>query len=174
MYKESPIYINTLNWNVLFKDWYDGRQFENVRKFFKRPTLKFIYKYRERMYCHIPPIFRFQIDGLMWKTKYGEYRHEEDPTIILTILGWTFVWRMSPKDNTGEDISTPYYETVLWFNDYYKKYHNIGEVLYRVIRGNTWSRGVHDNTEINCVDMLTPLGKQIYTSYKAHLDNSKS
>lgn len=168
---KSPIYINTLNYKLLFEDWwYD----DILKKYFKRPKLKFVYKYRDYTCCLIPPIFRLQINCLGWKTKYGDYRHESNPSITLSMLGYTFVFEMKPETNDGEDISTQYYETVLLFHDYIKKYDNHAEAIYMSIFNNTWLCGIDDPSEINCVDMLTSYGRCMYGSYKAHLTNNRN
>lgn len=152
MWHNSPIYINSLNFNKLFDEWRD------VKTYLRKPS----YKYWGHWYTKWTTIFRLEINELQWKTKYGEYRHEEDPEVELTIFGHCFRWTVSPEKNNNEDISLQYYETILLLQDYLKKY-NRAEAVYKAIRENTWGEcDDKDSQEINCINMLTEYGKHLY------------
>ena len=158
MWHKSPIYINSLNFNKLFDEW------RPVKAYLRKP----LYVYWGHWYTKWTTIFRLEVNELQWKTKYGEYRHEEDPSVTLTIFGHSFRWSVSPDKNDGEDISLQYYETILWLQDYLKKYDNLAEAVYRAIRDNTWgTHGREQNKEINCVNMLTERGRQLYDTYRS-------
>ena len=165
MWRHSPIYINSLNFNKLFDEW------RPVKKYFCKPSIKYLGDW----YTDWRTIFRFEINKLQWKTKYGEYRHEEDPNIMLTVFGHVIKWTVSPvKDNNGEDISLQYYETILLLQDYLKKYDNKSEAVYKAVRDNTWKKSCDDNApDINCYHMLTKYGKYLYDIYSSSKSANK-
>lgn len=164
LYYDSPIYINTLDYRKLFREW------EPVKKYFMRPSLR----YAGHWYENWKRIFRFEIRPLMWKTKYREYRHEEDPEIRITIFGHVFRWKVSPEKNNGDDISLQYYETILLLNDYLKKYPR-AKAVYKAISDNTWDSGFDENRhKIDCSNMLTFFGRYLYDTYKDSSLNVKS
>ena len=160
-YWDSPIYVS-LNFNILFSEW------KKVRKYFRQPHIKYYTRWRTDW----KKIFRLELHELSWKTKYGMYRHEEDPFIALTLFGYTWVWKVSPDMNGKHDVSLQYYETILWLQDYLKKYDNPAQALYKAVKENTWSDT--DNKPVDCTNMLTRYGKQLYITYSSSVASQQS
>ena len=151
MYHRSPLYIN-LN---IFKCYDEWRPW---KKYFKKPSW--------RRWGHWKTgfnILRIECEDLWWKLKYGEPRHEEDPTLTISFLWWTWRWTLGCPDGIDSMI---YWETVLWMNILDKKYENKAEVVYQAIRENTWSS--RDKKE-TAYDMLTPSAQHLYNTWSHHI-----
>ena len=151
-WNKSWIYINTLNVSKCYREWIE------VKKYFTRPHWAHPLKYDWR-WC----IFRLEIRPLGWKTKWGEYRHEENPKIMLCVFGKMFEWQLCPgKDEHGENIDLQYWETVLLLPDLLKK-HTQSKAVWEAIENNTWSKSVVNmNVPINAYSQLTIFGKHMY------------
>ena len=150
---KSWIYINTLTTRKCYREW------REVKKFIKKPHWHLCSKkpWRGRF-----TILRLEVYPLEWKTKYGEYRWEDNPSISLSLFGRNWRWSLIPnKDENGEDIELQYWETIMWLDDYLGKYDE-GKAVKKAIKNNTWSRSCNDNTPINAVCMLTDYGKDLY------------
>lgn len=155
MWAKSPIYVNTLNFGVLYETW------RPWKKYFRKPTIK----YWGHWYTNWTTLFRLELRELQWKSKYGSNRHEEDPVVLLTLFGHNFRWTASAhKTADGDDITMQYYETLMWMRDNAAGCNSPAEALYKAIENNTWDGYKGNSTyRINCINMLTPLGDHLYT-----------
>lgn len=122
-----------------------------VRKIFKRPKCHFIYGkdiWFFGMYIckeYYNPIIHIKFQGLGWKTKYGEYRHEWDPYIQICFfrkwhLIWLFNWvTKEDRDSSVRSIAT--WEAIL---DYL--YNN--KTIEECISNHTWESDINDNSHM--------------------------
>ena len=159
---KSPIYINSLDIRKCYKEW------RECSKFFIRPHWRYVYRFKGAF-----NIFRLEINPLEWKSKYGEPRHEEDPEIKLSLLWWTWVWRLGQSEGKNID-SMIFWEAVLWVQEYEWRYKhkniplNYAKIIYNTIKVNTWSNqnGVKDTP----MPFLTEYAKHLYDTWSHHLD----
>ena len=153
MRNRSPLYINAVSLRRCYDEW------RPWSKFFKKPQWKYWGHWRSNF-----NIFRLQVEELWGKSKYGEPRHEEDPSVTLSFLWWSWKWYLGVKNGIESMI---YWETVLWMYDLRKKYDNDSELVWNAINENTWSD--RKNGEMTAVDMLTGYGKHLYDTWSHHL-----
>lgn len=105
MRKHSPIYIGSLNFMKMFKEY------RKVSSLFIEPSVR-IYKYhtfknwKRMLYIDICP--------LIYKYKYDEPRHEFNPTMIVVLLGF-FRWEITFGAFDGDDYL--YWESIIWMID---------------------------------------------------------
>lgn len=128
----SPIYIMSLNFKKLWKEW------KNVSDIFLKPSVEFDYvfntHYYRSLYNNTPwKILYLCVFPLGWKTKYDDVAFEHNPGIILSLffglieLTWTL--RAPGTDTLNEHI---YWESILGYQYAYNK------DLYKTYTNNTW------------------------------------
>lgn len=128
-----------------------------VRKIFKRPKCHFIYgkniwffgMYIRKEYYN--PIIHIKFQGLGWKWKYDQVRHEWDPYIQICFfrkwhLIWIFNW-VDPKDKNSSIRSLATWEAIL---DYL--YNN--KSLKYCIDNHVWGRDESITIDCNIKDNL--------------------
>ena len=147
-----------------------------VRKLFKRLKCHFMYG-KDIWFFGLPirkeyynPIISIRTEGLGWKTKYGEFRHEWDPYIQICFfrkwhLIWIFNWvTKDDKDSSIRNMAT--WEAILEY--LYNK-----ESLKECIDSNQWGPHIGDENGsiITPYDNLTDYGKAIYDKKQIKLKN---
>lgn len=110
-----------------------------IRQIFILPHIKF--KVHSVMYEHTfaNDIFGFYTVALSWKTKYSEYRYEDDPFIQINLFGICFKVQFISPTNDGTLTCMPdeaYWESILEY--YGKLYEHKIPNLYKIIQENTW------------------------------------
>lgn len=123
-------------------------------KYFKKPT----WIYRGRRKEHMTKFFSIDIETLWWKSKFGEPRHEKDPSIYITFLWWRWEWELGCKDCFESMV---YWESVLWLYKLCEKYTDDADIMLRDIDANTWTKSKSDDIE-NAVGQLTEYGREMY------------
>ena len=129
-------------------------EWEPWAKYFKKP----IWIYRGRYKNPITKLFSIDIKPLWWKSKYGEPRHEKDPSIYITFLWWRWEWELGCKDSFESMV---YWESILWLYDLCKMYTDEAYIMYRDIDENTWSASKPGDIE-NATGQLTEYGRKMY------------
>lgn len=126
-----------------------------VRKHFVRPKWKLVYHGKEPtwfygMYInseYYNRFFDFQIKGLGWKSKWGEYRHEWDPMIILTIFRkYQCVWMLTYVNDQDPDSHTRNVATWEAILDMTSGKH---PPLSKIIENHTWIRYKNNEDELS-------------------------
>lgn len=123
-------------------------------KYFKKPT----WIYRGRHKEPFTRLFGIDIKPLWWKTKYGEPRHEKDPSIYITFLWWRWEWELGCNDSFDSMV---YWESILWLYNLSKTYADEADMMFRDIDMNTWARHKTDDRE-NAIEQLTEYGYEMY------------
>lgn len=146
------VYIESLNFKKLYWPWYEAKEY------FLRPRME-CYRMHPATWC----IFKLYVVPLGWKTKYDDYRHEENPYIVIECLNkaWRIVFRAPGLDELGKDCDLQYYETILTFL-YDKRFNgNLKEVFEYC---NAWTTSNHDGY-LTCNSCLTQKGaSQVHPS----------
>ena len=137
---------------ILLQKCYE--EWEPWAKYFKKPT----WIYRGRYKNPITKFFSIDIKQLWWKAKYGEPRHEKDPSIYIAFLWWRWEWELGCKDSFESMV---YWESILWLYDLCKTSADEADMMYRDIDANTWSASKPGDIQ-NATRQLTEYGRKMY------------
>lgn len=105
MNRHSPVYINSLNFMRLFKEY------RKVASIFVEPSICI---YKHHSFKNWRRLLYVSLNPLVYKYKYDEPRHELNPTITIVLLGF-FRWEISFGAFDKEDYH--YWESILWMID---------------------------------------------------------
>lgn len=97
-------------------DWFNTPLtiYNYVKHIFQKPELHFTY-YNMPYRYYEGKVFDLRVSDIVYKMKYNEPRHEENPYIQLTLFGkWQFFWDWRKYFN-DKDESMIYWETLLWY-----------------------------------------------------------
>lgn len=137
------IYINSLNIRKMYWPWYE------VKDLFNRPRWRW-QKWYDTKWC----IFKMTIRDLGWKTKFSDYRHEENPYIIIEFLKWSWRGMLMPpgKDKDGNECDMQYYETMLTYL-YDERFKNNFKQAFEYC--NSWTKIETPKEYLTCKSCLT-------------------
>lgn len=158
--KYSPLYFN-FNIKKCYREWWQ------VRKIFRRPRWQYCHCANTRLWYR--PQISIDFIPMRWKSKWDYYSMEMEPMVYLTLLWWTFTWKLGRNDNYDSYI---YWETILTADNYinYEKKHEfIAQSVYDAVKDNTWTD--MNKKKIDVYNGLTEYGKHLYHVWR---DSRKS
>jgi hypothetical protein len=111
----KSIIYNSYHNNFLYIDSIPLSTWWKARKVFAKPKLEY-YFFKRNSYVYVKDLNPYShsiinIYDFEWKTKYGDYRFEYCPQIVIKIFGYYFIMIWTDPSGKGDNMN--YYETLM-------------------------------------------------------------